>query len=496
MKHQKPNITEGVEPVRTSLESALLSHDLRSALSRIVSAGQALEAEEMSETAGGYIAQVRSAALYMVDLLNSAAPDTPQAEDTDLSLALKRLKAMWLPVAQQKGLVLSFSSSGDIPDRLSLPQIDFLRVMNNLIGNAMKYSPAGAINVRLAPSGETDLSVEVVDDGPGFGADLDGRLFKLRGRSDTNNAGGSGFGLYIAKELMEKSGGDISAENRSAGGAKVSLVFRGVKQQKPALQPGTGGLPDLSHLSILLAEDNPTNQLVATQMLKKMNAHVETAPDGVEAMALFAQRDYNLGLIDIEMPRKSGLEVMREIRESGCTAAEMKLVALTAYVMPEHKARITDAGADGIIAKPLTDIAGFGHAILAVTGEGQPVAKAPPAANADSDIDLAIYNGLKDIIGPDSMKELLGKVETDMADVQAGISEGAAHRNVELIRAKTHILVSVAGAIGAVNLQHIAEALNATAKTEDWGRIDSESERCDKGIADVLRFVSAELGRE
>lgn len=496
MKHETPNLAVAGQPARPDLESALLSHDLRSALSRIVSGSQMLEAECAPETASGYIAQIKSAALYMVDLLNSADPASTQAAETDLAAALTQLKAMWCPVVAQKGLGLSFVPAGLLPDRLAMPSLDFMRVLNNIIGNALKFTTVGDITVQLRQHGAHDLLIEVADDGPGFDEALQGRLFTLHGRPEASTTSGSGLGLYICKTLMEGSGGEIAAKTRSIGGAKVSLVFRGRQQEKQAVKPSRTGLPDLSHLSILLAEDNPTNQLVATQMLKKMNASVETAPDGVEAMAQFAQGHFNLGLIDIEMPRKSGLEVMREIRAGGCTAADMKLVALTAYVLPEHKARISDAGADGIIAKPLTDIAGFGNAILMIMGEGQPPAEGLARANSDSDIDLDIYNGLKEIIGPDSMLELLDKVQTDMLDVQSGISEGVAQRDTVPIRAKTHILISVAGAIGAVNLQHLAEALNATAKSGDWGRIVAESERCEKGISDVLCFVSAELGRK
>ncbi len=475
-------------PARSQLETALLSHDLRSALSRVVSGSEALVASSPPEATASYIAQIRAAAHYMVDLLNTADPSIPASENTDLPSAIAQLKAIWQPAVAEKGLEISFTTQGQCPPTLPLPHIDFMRILSNVIGNALKYSATGEISVQLSSADAQNLRIDVSDEGPGFSDDMHARLFTLRGRPETPKAKGSGFGLYICKDLMNKSGGTIAAENRPTGGARISLRFLGAQLRHPA--PNI--LPDLSHLNILLAEDNPTNQLVATRMLEQMNARVVTAPDGVEAMAAFAQGPFNLGLIDIEMPRKSGLEVMREIRASGCTPEDMKLIALTAYVLPEHKARISDAGADSIIAKPLTDIAAFGHAILATTAS-QPGAGARAKTNPDADIDLDTYKGLQDIIGPDSMLELLEKVRVDMADVNTGILDGVARQDVAPIRAKTHILISVAGAIGAVNLQHIAEALNATAKTKDWARIIPESERCAKGIAGVLGFVAKEL---
>jgi len=480
------------------IANALLSHDIRSALTGLLSAGQALEGAGLSGEHAAYLAQINTAARYINDLLSMAATAPEGVQLSELAELLAQLEALWMPEAAGKGLAFSVSTKGVIPDAIRLPEIDFLRIFNNIIGNAMKFSASGALALRLARVQNGALLIEVVDDGPGFSEAALEKLFSLRGRPDGEAATGSGYGLYIARQLVEKVGGAITAENRPSGGARVAVLFPEdllTMAEKPAVKPETG-LPDLSHLKILLAEDNPTNQMVATQMLKKMDAEVATAADGVEAMAGFESGDFNLGLIDIEMPRKSGLEVLREMRARGDEKAETTLLALTAYVLPEHKERIMAAGADGIIAKPLTDIAAFGNAILLVTGAGEGTAEtAPQAVNPDADIQMDVYNGLKEIIGEDSMRELLSKVESDLTDVRTGVQEGVAAKDTAPIRASTHILISVAGAFGAVNLQHLAEALNATAKTGDWARIVPEAARCENGISDVLKFVASELGR-
>ncbi len=130
------------------------------------------------------------------------------------------------------------------------------------------------------------------------------------------------------------------------------------------------------------------------------------------------------------------------------------------------------------------------------TGEAEIAPFEVSKINPDADIQMDIYNGLKEIIGHDSMQELLGKVQSDLDSVRLGVREGLTNKDVLPIRANTHILISVAGAIGAVNLQHIAEALNATAKSGDWAKIKPESERCEAGIAAVLKFVESELDSE
>ncbi len=484
-------------------ENVLLSHDIRSAVARIFSASQLLETAALDAEAQAQVGLIKTASLYINDLLAQAlvAPDmAPETVPvTELKPALAQLETTWAGAAKQKSVGFSVDRACAIPGALHLPQLDFFRILNNIIGNALKFTGSGALQLRLSRTAHGALEFAVADDGPGFSEAALARLFSRHGRPESNTEHGSGFGLYIARTLVERAGGEICATNRPGGGALVSVSFpedlliAAAKPVSPPLRP-KAGLPDLSHLRVLLAEDNPTNQLVATQMLKKMNANVEVASDGVEALARLDTGKFNLGLIDIEMPRKSGLEVMREMRARGDEKAATTLLALTAYVLPEHRERITKAGADGIIAKPLTDVAAFGNAILIYTGERAAPAPPPPEINPDADIQMDIYTGLKEIIGHESMQELLGKVKSDLQDVRDGVLAGVAASDVTPIRAQTHILISVAGAVGAVNLQHIAETLNATAKTGDWAKITQESMRCEKGIASVLTFVENELG--
>ncbi len=477
-----------------TLESALLSHDIRSAVSGVLSASQALEGIGLEGVNLSYVAQIKTAALYINTLLGEISDTAARVAVSEVEPLLTQLNLLWVPEAAKKGLHFSVLRRGTIPGALRLPQIDFMRIFNNIIGNALKYSGSGMLELRLARVKNGALLCEVVDDGPGFSEEAREKLFLVHGRPDDAQVEGSGLGLYIARTLVEKAGGKITAENRPSGGARVSVIFPEdmlIAADVPATKPKTG-LPDLSHLKILLAEDNPTNQLVATQMLRKMDATIETVADGVEAMDAFERGDFSLGLIDIEMPRKSGLEVLREMRARSDDKSKTTLLALTAYVLPEHRDRIMAAGADGIIAKPLTDIAAFGNAILIVTGPPD-APSAQTVANPDANIQMDVYNGLKEIIGKDSMLELLSKVQNDLGDVRSGIKEGVASKDAAPIRANTHILISVAGAFGAVNLQHLAEALNATAKTGVWARIMPEAARCEQGISDVLRFVTSEL---
>jgi CheY-like chemotaxis protein len=261
-------------------------------------------------------------------------------------------------------------------------------------------------------------------------------------------------------------------------------------------------LPNLRGIRILLAEDNKTNQMVATQMLQSMNAEVTVASDGYEALLKFENGNFDLALLDIEMPRMSGLDVLRAIRARTDERANTPLVALTAYAMREHKERIAAAGANGLIPKPLISIESFGQALMDYlsidrrpSGAAATNALAEPARDSAELIDMQIYDSLLSTIGPDSMGELLEKVVEDVAGVKSGLVEGTANADHQLIRSNTHILISVAGAIGATSLQVLAERLNAAAHGGNETSIADLGDQCIAGISAAEIFLGQEQER-
>jgi two-component system aerobic respiration control sensor histidine kinase ArcB len=229
----------------------------------------------------------------------------------------------------------------------------------------------------------------------------------------------------------------------------------------------------LSGLRVLLAEDNPINQLVAAQMLESLGASVVLAEDGAEALEIVGRETFDVMLIDIEMPRVNGIEVLRTVRGYSGSIAAMPMIALTAYVMREHRAAIDAAGADGVIAKPILSIEKFGADIrrymLRRGGAASAVRDHPEAANEtpQSVIDRTIYDALAEAIGPASMAELLEKVKPDIQSARDRLVRARDPLDLGEIRSVTHILISVAGAIGAVRVQELAKRINAAGHRDD-----------------------------
>lgn len=254
----------------------------------------------------------------------------------------------------------------------------------------------------------------------------------------------------------------------------------------------------LSNVRILLAEDNPTNQLVAAQMLESLGASVTLARDGAEALEIVEWESFDVMLIDIEMPRVSGIDVIRTVRAASGPLAETPMIALTAYVMREHRAAIEAAGADGIIAKPILSIEQFGADIRRFMSAraGSDAAGSEPVAQGNGQlsapVDRSVYDSLGQSIGSDAMAELLEKVETDVRSARDRLSRGLEDGAVDEIRSSTHILMSVAGAVGASQVQEGARRVNEAVRPESMAAVAAEAAPLLVDIDRMLDFVRKE----
>lgn len=259
----------------------------------------------------------------------------------------------------------------------------------------------------------------------------------------------------------------------------------------------------LDGVRVLLAEDNPTNQLVAGQMLESLGAIVTLARDGAEALEIAERETFDVMLIDIEMPRVNGTDVIRRIREWSAPRAETPMIALTAYVMREHRAAIEAAGADGIIAKPILSIEQFGHDIRrwmsqrSTEGNGRSHAGFASHGATSPEIDRSIYEALQQAIGDASMGELLDRVDADIESARERLSAALQTGATDEVRAAAHVLISVGGAIGATRLQESARNVHDVAKPESAAAA-AAGEGVDVLLGDIDRvreFVRRERSR-
>ena len=231
------------------------------------------------------------------------------------------------------------------------------QVISNLIANALKFTEKGGVRIEVAcpPGGpQTQLAVRVVDSGIGINPDQLKRLFSPFVQADSSTApryGGTGLGLAISRRLVELMGGSIGA--MATPGAGSTFWFEvSLPRCEPVQVAGPAAaslVPGRLSGRILLAEDNRTNVLVATAILKKLGLDVVVAWDGQEALALLSGQSVDLVLTDMQMPVLDGPDLARSLRAKGFAKP---IIALTAKALAEDRDRCIAAGMDDFLSKP------------------------------------------------------------------------------------------------------------------------------------------------
>ncbi|TPE53010.1 ATP-binding response regulator [Amaricoccus solimangrovi] len=493
----------GAEPARTArarawrgeFDQPMLAHDLRAELRGMLDGLASIDADALPREAREELERVAAAAEGVNALLGLVfeevgAEPAEAGEPAAVNVAelLDAQRRRWTAEARRKGLSLRVVSEADAPSRVDLDPLPLARLLGHLVGEAVRHCGSGGVELVASATRRGGVLLHLSDSGPGVGQEVLERLRADAAPEGTDPpATPRDAGLRRARRLADLIPARLVLRDRAAGGfeALIELPPEICSRCEPvAPEPEA----DLDGARILLAEDNPTNQMVAAQMLRALRAEVTVAGDGAEALAVFEAGDFDMVVLDIEMPRVSGLDVIRRIRARGDRRANLPIVALTAYAMREHQERIAKAGANGLVSKPIGGIEQLGRALVAHLPPGFR-ARAPQEPGAgDPVVDQAIYDALAQAIGTELMGELVEKVIADLGAARADLETARASGDLALIRSASHILISVAGAIGAVGLQSQARAVNGLAH----GRapLDAALDGCVAEIGAVLAFLA------
>ena len=488
-------------PASQSLQ--LFSHDIRAAMSDVIGGLRLIDRARLTPEAQIQIDRVQAAADMLAGLVDDAlmaAEGETLLERPDgaviLSDWLAALNGRWSGRASEAGGRFRIERPDDLPTLLRLSQITLDRIVGNLVSNALRHAPGGLVTLSLHGVRGEGLTLTVTDDGAGY---PDGVLDRIGRGEDAMPMGrhaGSGLGLRIAADLTREIGGRLSLANRAEGGAAARLWLPERVLDRDAQVPAPAVLPDLGGLSILVAEDNLTNQTILRGLLGGMGAEAVIVPDGIAALEALGCRPFDIALIDIEMPRLSGLELMQAVRARGDHVAAMPMVALTAYVLRDNREAIYAAGADGIIGKPISSGADFGRAILRYAGRpaGLPepedvLAHGMSEESLGAQMDVARFEALLEVAGPDR-PELLERLHADLCSVRDALEQALARDDLAEVRAQTHILIAVSGAVGADRLFQLAEVLNIAAKRRRTGDLPALYAPCRDDLVDLIAYVA------
>jgi PAS domain S-box-containing protein len=355
---------------------ANMSHELRTPMNAIMGmTGLALR-NATDPKLRDQLNKVTQASHHLLHVINDIL-DISKIEAERLSLnavefvlatPLESLSNLALPAATAKGLTLSLNIASDLASQPL--KGDFLRlgqILLNLTSNAIKFTDQGSVSVNVTASDDNPLELllrfEVRDSGIGISAEDQTRLFQAFEQSDnsmTRKYGGTGLGLAISKRLVSLMGGSIGVESRLGSGstfwftARLQKAAAGVEPARHAsTQPAEDRLRSCyAGARILLAEDEPINQEVSRELLESAGLLVDLADDGVEAIELAKREDYDLILLDLQMPRMNGIDASRIIRALPGREA-VPILALTANAFTGDRQKCIDAGMNDHIGKPV-----------------------------------------------------------------------------------------------------------------------------------------------